>query len=117
MTNKNYNVELTANLRLDIVSVAPSAADAIREAIKRFDSGSLDIIHALEHCTTDAVITDDLPKIGERCFNVNVLETRSRDFQVYADSTDEAENLVRNHLHTHVVLTADDLIGYDVLAE
>lgn len=112
-----HHVELSVTLRIAVDLSAYNADQAIKTAYNRFNEGDLDIMHALEHCTAKAVITDDLPEIGERCFNVNVLETRSKDFQVYADSADEAENWVRNHLHTHVTLTADDSIGYDVLAE
>lgn len=112
-----YPVELTVTLRLPVSQEAYCVERAVSDAINRFNRGELDITQAFEHCTSKAVITDDFPKIGKRCFSVNVLETRSKDFQIYADSADEAENLVRNHLHTHVVLTTDDSIGYDVLAE
>lgn len=111
-----HHVELLVTLRIAVDLSAYNAEQAIKTAYNRFNEGDLDIMHALEHCTAKAVITDDFPKIGKRCFNVNVLETRSKDFQVYADSSAEAEDLVRNHLHTHVVLTTDDSIGYDMLA-
>lgn len=112
-----HNVELTVTLRLPVSQKAHCAERAVNDAINRFSRGEFDITQAFEHCTSKAVIIDDLPKNGDKCFTVNVLETRSKDIQVYAASANDAENLVRNHLHTHVALTADDTIGYDVLVQ
>lgn len=114
---RSHNVELRIALHIAVNLAAHSAEQAIEAAYRRFHKGDLDIMHALEHCTAKAVITDDLPRNGDKCFTVNVLESLNRDFKVYADSASEAENLVRSHLHTHIALTDDDTIGYDVIAE
>lgn len=117
MVLPTHNVELTVTLRIDVAIQSLSPGEATERAIKKFNDGNLDVIHALEHCECRAKITDDIPPIGDNCYEFNLLESLSKNVRVYAPSAIEAEDHLKNYIDTHVKLDINDSIGIDVLSE
>lgn len=118
----SYNVQINLTIPLGFEVKCLSAREAIEKAIIDFRnsyeihlSRSLDEIRSLKELNYSAHVTNEIPRIGNNCYKFNLLESLSKEVEVFASSPNEAEDHLKNHLTTHLKLGNDDSIGIDVL--